>query len=69
MVTAEEVVLPAQRDGTNLILGKIIVRQQPSVLQKESVDGSLIRQFRLQHIGLKIEDLLTILGLAQFGMF
>ena len=26
MVTAEEVVLPAQRDGTYLILGKIVIK-------------------------------------------
>ena len=35
----------------------------------ESGDGSLIRLFQQQHIGVKIENLLTILGLAQFGMF
>ena len=34
-----------------------------------SGDGYLIRLFQQQHIGVKIENLLTILGLAQFGMF
>ena len=33
MVPAEEIIFPAQRYGTYLILRKIVVRQQPSVLQ------------------------------------
>ena len=33
MVAAEEVVLPAQCNGTYLILGKVVVKQQSSILQ------------------------------------
>ena len=33
MVPAEEIVLPAQRYGTYLVLCKIVVKQQPTVLQ------------------------------------
>jgi len=33
MVAAEEVVFPAQRDGTYLVLGKIVVKQESSVIE------------------------------------
>ena len=33
MVAAEEIVLPAQRDGAYLILGEVVVKQQSSVIE------------------------------------
>ena len=33
VVAAEEVVLPAERDGADLVLGKVVVEQQPAVLE------------------------------------
>ena len=33
MVAAEHVVLASERDGTDLVLGKVVVQQQPSVIK------------------------------------
>ena len=33
MVSAEEIVFPAQRDRTDLILGKVVVQQEPAVFK------------------------------------
>ena len=33
MVAAKEVVLPAQRDGTYFILGKIVIKQESPVIE------------------------------------
>ena len=33
VVAAEEVVFPAERDGADLVLGEVVVEQQPAVLE------------------------------------
>ncbi len=50
-------------------VGSFLMAHHSSFFHVKSGDGYLIRLFQQQHIGVKIENLLTILGLAQFGMF
>ena len=38
MVATEEIVLASERDGTDLVLGKIVVKQKPSVIEPKAQD-------------------------------